>query len=109
MAAREVADGLTLGPCTVPAHEIVDGRGFVETVPALSRFVVSPVGEIWAGRRGRSPEVLVDVFRPDGTYVGTMPPGTALPVTFIGPEMVGVIRTDSVDVQRLVLMRVVRD
>lgn len=108
MAEREVADGLTLGACTVPANEIVDGRGFVETVPALSRFVVSPVGEIWAGRRGSGPEGLVDIFRPDGTYVGTMPPGTPLPVTFIGPSMVGVIRTDSVNVQRLELMRVVR-
>lgn len=110
MAEREVAGGLVFGPCRVPPNEVVDARGYLDLIPSISRFVVSPDGEIWVGRRAaRQEPELVDVFQGEGRYVGTMARGTPLPVLFVGPNMVGVVRTDSLDVQRLELMRVVRE
>ena len=110
MAEREVADGMAFGPCTVPANEVVDARGYAEAIPFISRFVISPDGGIWVGRWGGEPErELIDVFDAEGQYVGTLPAGTPLPVLFVGPNMVAIVRTDSLDVQRLDLMRVLRE
>jgi hypothetical protein len=56
---------------------------FADVMPVIQGIVADPQGRIWVARSGpvhgqRGP---VDVLRPDGTYLGTLPAGP-LPAAF---------------------------
>lgn len=108
LAIAEAGDGFTInfgrGPCTVPAAEYADARGWAETVPAIRAVALAPVGGVWVQRwvPGADP-MPVDVFDPDGAYRGTLPDGTPFPALFLPDRRVGFVRTDDLDVMRLVV------
>ncbi|MFW6078847.1 MAG: 6-bladed beta-propeller, partial [Gemmatimonadota bacterium] len=113
-ALEAYADGFTIrlggSPCTVPAEELVDARGFAPELQTVSRIRLSPsTGEFWVQRRSlRHDDGPIDVFDDDGVYIGTLPPGTPFPEAFIGDERIAAIATDELDVRRVVVYRVGR-
>lgn len=111
MAERQYPNGMTIGlptgPCRIPAAEVVEKAGFVETMPAIGAVALDSHGRIWL-QRARVPgeEVPIDVFTIDGDYVGTLPAGSPFPIAFIGTDRIGAVETDELDVSRLVIFRV---
>ena len=89
LALQEVAEGYELTApvrCRISPTALVDARGFAPTVPAISGLAVAPDGSMWV-RRGRvngEGEPSIDVYGPDGTYTGTLPPRSPFPVAFAG-------------------------
>jgi hypothetical protein len=114
LAIQELGEGFTInfgrGPCTIPPAEMVDGRGFAETVPVVEGVRLSPSGEIWVQRRvvGAPGEGPIDVLDPTGAYVGTLPAGSPLPLLFLPEDRVALLETDDLDVDRVVVAEVQR-
>lgn len=89
LALQEVRDGYELTApvrCRISPSELVEARGFADTVPAISGLAVAPDGSLWVRRavvtgEGDPP---IDVFGPDGAYLGTLPAGSPFPVAFAG-------------------------
>jgi len=80
-------------------------RGFAPVVPAVRHVVLAPDGSLWVNRSGPGVEQpLIDLFDPRGNYVGTMPPGTPSPVTFMpNGDIVATRKDKESDVDRLVV------
>lgn len=108
LAIAESGEGFTIdfgrGPCTIPPDEYAEARGWAPTVPAIRRLALGPDGSLWVERwvPGQDP-MPVDVFDADGAYLGTLPAGTDLPALLMPDHRVGLIRTDEMDVARLVV------
>jgi hypothetical protein len=89
LALQEVRDGHELTApvrCRISPSELVDARGFAENVPAISGLAVAPDGSVWV-RRGfvsGEDEPTIDIYGPDGAYLGTLPAGSPFPVAFAG-------------------------
>ena len=97
------------GTCRLDPEERLEGRGFHSTLPPLERLVLTPSGGVWAVRYAlRGEEPAVDVFDPEGGYVGTLPPGTPVPVVFLSADTFLAEETDDVGVERLVSYRILR-
>ena len=116
LALKEVGDGYELTvpvQCQISPSELVEARGFADTVPAISGLAVAPDGSIWVRRamvtgEGDPP---IDVFRPDGAYLGTLPAGSPFPVAFPGRATdyrVVSIRSADTGVSELVVFSIVR-
>jgi hypothetical protein len=114
MAMEELGEGYTInfgrGPCTIPPREMVDARGFAETLPWIQQLTLAPGGEIWVGRRevGRSTPGIIDVFDGTGAYLGTLPPESPFPLAFLGDDRFAAAETDALDIGRLAVYRVLR-
>lgn len=109
-AAASVGDGMRVVAAGVvricDSEEVVDKRGFAETIPVIGALAEGPEGTLWVRRSAGagSPEP-IDVFDRDGTYLGTLPDGTPFPVAVIG-EQIAAIETDEADVDRLAVYRI---
>ncbi len=114
LALAEVGEGMRVGSsrgrCMIEAEELVDARGFSDVVPIIGRVALSRNGELWVKRRvpGDDEAGAIDVFGVDGSYVGTLPGNTPFPVVFLPRGRVGVVETDELEVERLVVMELVR-
>lgn len=114
IALAELGEGKWMnfgrGRCLIRADEIVDKRGFADTVPLIRNLFLSSEGELWVERRvpGVAHGSLIDIFDPSGAYLGTLPAGTPFPALLLPGNRVGVVEKDESDVERLVIMRVVR-
>lgn len=110
LALTEVAEGLRMsfghGPCDITPQELVDGLGFAEIVPLILNVRLAPDGTLWVERRadGGAAGSRIDLFDPSGAYLGTLPPGTPLPVLLMPGGRVAVIEKDEFDVARLAIM-----
>lgn len=96
-------------PCVVPTEEVAEKRGVADDVPLISRVAMSPDGFLWVMRKrvgeSRGP---IDVFDRSGEYLGTLESGAPWPEAF-GPEgEVIALEADELDVQRVVVYKVVR-
>ena len=115
LAILELGDGFEInfgrGPCTIPAAEMVDGRGFAAHVPWVAQVTLSPSGAAWVLRKevGEEMQGPVDVFDPSGAYIGTLPDGSPFPLMFLDDNRFAAAETDAFDVTRLVVYRVVRE
>ena len=116
LARRELGEGMKVGvmgrggPCTIPPDEVIDARGIAPVVPAVKAVVLAPSGELWVRRGGVKGEpALSDVFTRDGTYLGTLPAAAPEPVAFLRNGDLVTIAADELDVQRIVVYRIVRD
>jgi hypothetical protein len=72
-----VADGIAISErnCTIPPDEVVRGRGYAETLPAIAGVAVTPAGELWVLRGAVADEPRqIDVFSKLGDYLGTLSP-----------------------------------
>ena len=114
MALEEFGEGFTMnfgqGPCTITPREMVDGRGYAETLPWIIQVTLAPGGEIWVGRKevGRSTPGIIDVFDGTGSYLGTLPPETPFPLEFLGENRFAAAEKDAMDIGRLVVYRILR-
>ena len=72
---------------------------FPDSLPAVQELRADAEGRIWV-QRGHTHDVSgpVDLLSPDGRYVGTLPPGTALPVAFGPNGLAAFIVVDALDV-----------
>ncbi len=114
LAMEELGEGYTInfgqGPCTILPREMVDARGYAETLPWILQVTLAPGGEIWVGRKevGLSTPGITDVFDGTGAYLGTLPPETPFPLVFLGDNRFAATETDAMDVSRLVIYRIQR-
>ena len=108
-ALREVADGLPIPvvDCTVPAEEVVLGRGYVDVLPAIAGVAFAPTGDLWVSRsRVRGEDRIVDIYSADGSYTGTLPANSPFPAAFLSNGEFVAIELDEHDVPRLVLYHI---
>lgn len=113
LAVRDQGEGLVIrvpgGERVCDPGEVVDKRGFAERVPSIAEVLLTPEGGLWVTRRtigdGKSP---IDVFDETGEYVGTLPAGIVDPVGFLPDGRVLAAERDELDVERLVVRRIVR-
>ncbi len=76
------------GACTVPVNELTEKQGVAAQLPMIEALRYDPAGRLWAQRYGfREEPRSVDVFAPDGDYLGTLA-GKMLPLGFIGDDIV---------------------
>ena len=82
-------------------RQMLEQRGFYPEIPVVARLAASPAGTIWLERARVNPEEPgpIDLFRVDGTYLGTVSAeGLRIPAAF-GPDgLVAYIETDQFDV-----------
>lgn len=110
MARREAASGWTINDnCIVPPDEVVRGVGYADVLPSIMALALAPSGEVWAlrGRVADEPSQ-VDVFAPDGTYQGTLGPGSPFPAAFLPDGRIVAVDRDSLDVPRITVYRITR-
>lgn len=79
---------------------------FAEQVPRIVSLRVDPRDRIWVGVTEEVPDSLarIDVYQADGTLLGELR-GVAMPDVFLPDGRMGVLRTDEMDVQQVVLLR----
>ena len=111
IAQREVGDSMRVTGgstrCSIPPAEVAEVRGFASVVPAVRIVVLAPDGSFWVQRSGpREEQPVIDLFDPRGNYVGTLPPGTPSPATFMpNGDLVAARKDKESDVDQLVVYR----
>lgn len=97
-------------PCVTDPAEMVDKRGYGDIIPLIRTVFLSPSGELWVQRFtvDRDAIVPIDVFDAGGAYVGTLVRDSFSPVVLLPGGRVGVVETDELDVQRLVVLSIQR-
>ncbi len=111
LAVRELGQGQTIrvggrGDCVIPPEEVVEKQGMADFVPTVSQVMLGPDGTLWVGRHAFPDEPpVVDVFAPDGEYLGTLSDFT-IPVAILADGAIVTRETDQSDVQHLVILDV---
>lgn len=112
MALAEVGDGIRVrhpgGQCSVDPEELVEKRGYAPQLPAVDGVALAPDGGLWVRRPTGSDAAAVDVFDPSGRYRGTLPEGSVLPAAFISADTAVLSRRDSLGVERVEVVEVIR-
>ena len=100
----------TRGPCLIDPAEMVDKGGYADLIPLIKTVFLSPSGELWVQRFtvDRDAVVPIDVFNVGGAYIGTFVRDSFSPVVLLPGGRVGVVETDELDVQRLVVFSIQR-
>ena len=91
-------------------RERIDNLEFHPVVPVIRGLATTWDGHIWVVRRGEEPlsDGPIDVLTADGRYLGSYPAGaTAIPDAFGPGGLVAFIETDELDVETVVVKRVV--
>ncbi|HEY8468045.1 MAG TPA: hypothetical protein VIL18_00315 [Longimicrobiales bacterium] len=107
---RERAVGGPIAPCNVSAAEMIEKHGYAPELQIVYAVALAPDGSLWvrrsAGLDGSAGPI--DVFDASGEYTGSLPPETPFPLVFLPGDRIGFAERDEVDVERLVIARVVR-
>lgn len=111
LAVRDLGDGMRVrtegGDRVCRSDEVVEQRGFAPVIPAIRRITLDREGGMWVQRGGIADEEHpIDLFAPDGAYLGTLPPETPFPSAFLPDGSYAAITMDEFDVARIVIMRV---
>jgi len=111
-AVESIGDGMRVsfpgGVRVCDPEEVVEQRGFANVVPVIGELAAGPQGTVWVMRSVASgAPALIDVFDAEGTYQGTVPEGSPLPVAVIG-DRIAAIENDDNDIERLVIYRIAR-
>jgi hypothetical protein len=110
LAEASLGDGMRVGVGTAgdvrvcdPA-EVVEQRGVADYLPMIRDLALAPDGTLWV-RRYDVDEVSqpIDVFDPEGRYLGTLPPSSPFPVGFLPDGRILLSEEDELEVQRLVV------
>jgi hypothetical protein len=91
------------GECRIDPAEELEGRGFADVLPPIAWLALAPDGTVWVRRNalpGRPRRT--DVLGPDGRYLGTLPPGSPLPIAFLSPDALIARVIDELDIEYLV-------
>lgn len=80
---------------------------FAELIPRVVELRVDPLDRIWVGVSEDSPDAVdrIDVYRRDGTLLGELR-DFPMPDVFLGPDRIGVLRRDELDIQQVMIMEV---
>lgn len=110
LAVRQLGDGMSVrtegGVRVCEAREVVQQQGFAPTIPAVGTLAIAPDGRLWVQHGGLNDEPkAIDLFDPDGEYIGTLPPGSPFPLLFLPDGRMAAGETDELDVTRLVVYR----
>ena len=115
MALQEVGDEMkvTFGgqraECNIPAERVVEAQGYAPVLPAVKNVAVDPAGRIWVHRGHVKDEPApIDLFAPDGEYLGTLPSGTPYPAAFTPGGDIIAVETDELDLPHVVVYRLVQ-
>lgn len=113
LAALEVGDSMRIsfgsgGGCSIPVEKVVEVRGYAPVVPSVRELIATPDGGFWVRRGVDRDEPTIDVFGPDGEYLGTLPEGTPFPAAFRGPDEIVTIERDELDLPYVVVYRIER-
>lgn len=114
LALRQVGEDFKVGlgaagECKVPAARVVEEQGIADVIPAISRIRVAPNGTIWVQRYAIRGEIApIDIFSPDGEYLGTLPEGAPFPAAFLPEDRIAAIEKDEFDLQRVVVYHIDR-
>jgi hypothetical protein len=104
--AEHEADDWLMNGCLVPPAEVIAVTGYMDRVPVIQQLKVAPSGELWVRHRDASGNPGgVDVFAPDGGFVGTLPDSTPFPVAFLSHDRIVAISKDSSDVPAVTMYR----
>jgi hypothetical protein len=77
--------------------------------PALNRFFFDDTGNLWVSPAlGRSERRGLDVFDPSGTYLGRVTMPIRASIKTVHGNRMAAVATDSLDVQSVVLLRIVK-
>ena len=97
-----------IGDCRVPPAEALRGFGYVGKLSAVADMRISPSGEFWVLRgKLKGEQQKVDIFRPDGTYVGTTIE-SPFPAVFMSDDRIVAISLDALGVPILTAYKIVR-
>ena len=91
-------------------RERIEELKFFTEIPVIRRLAVTLDGDIWVMRRGEDPvsDGPIDVIAADGRYLGSFPTGTMeIPAAFGPGGLVAFIETDELDVETVVVKRMV--
>jgi hypothetical protein len=95
------------GECRVTADRVVAEQGYAEVLPAIGRIRVAPNGTTWVQRYAIKGETApIDIFDPDGEYLGTLPEGAPFPAAFLPGGRVAAMEKDEFDLQRVVVYQI---
>jgi hypothetical protein len=87
----------------------IDDMAFADQVPVLARVVADWDGHLWVERTGAMPgeDGPIDLVDADGTYYGTLGPGSFEIPSAFGPDgLAAWVETDEFDVQHVVVRRI---
>ena len=113
-AIRHLGEGYRInfgrGPCLIDPAEMVDKRGYADVVPPIGTVLLGPSGELWVRRFTVDPEAVapIDIFDAGGAYVGTLDRTPLAPVILLPGDRLGVVETDELDIDRLVVFAIRR-
>lgn len=116
-ALAESGSGLRMrssaGSCEATPAEVVEARGYASELPAVRNVLLAPSGELWVARlvpgaRDSGTPEPIDIFDPNGAYLGTLPPGSPFPLLILPDGRIAYEEKDALDVERLVVARVER-
>jgi hypothetical protein len=114
LAIRHVGDDFKVtfgggGECRATAEKVVAEQGFADLLPAIGRIRIAPNSTTWVQRYAVKGETAsVDLFDPDGEYLGTLPAGAPFPAAFLPGDRIAAVEKDEFDVQRVVVYQVSR-
>ena len=78
---------------------------FAELIPRIVDLRIDPEGIIWVGVSEDTPDEVerIDLYDRSGALIGELR-GIPFPDVFLGPDRIGVLRRDDLDVQQVVVM-----
>ena len=91
-------------------RERIENLKFFSEIPVIRGIAVTLDGDIWVMRRGEDPvsDGPIDVIAADGRYLGSFPEGAMeMPAAFGPGGLVAFIETDELDVETVVVKRLV--
>lgn len=82
---------------------------FADLIPRVVELRTDPAGRIWVGVSEDTPDEVdrIDVYSRDGTLLGELR-DFPFPDVFLGPDRIGVLRRDELDVQQVVVLEIDR-
>jgi hypothetical protein len=84
--------------------------GFADWVPSIRRLRAAPDGTLWVNRSPpQADRTRIDVFSPTREYLGTLSPDTRFPAAFTPSGEIVTVEKDELDLERVVVYRVVRE
>lgn len=107
-AVRLVEASGRRGPCNSTARELVRRHGFHSRVQMIRGVAVAPDGAVWIGRQDSDGETRISVWNPNGVPIGSLPARFPMPLNFLPDGRALVAVRDSLDVERIGILRVHR-
>lgn len=99
MARKQLGEGLTVTwpghRCRIRARDALRALGYAPVLPAVTDLSIGPEGTLWVKRAAvKGESAVIDLFSPEGAYLGTLPPGSPFPVAFLSDNRIVTLEED---------------